>query len=145
MKTKGIWIIGCAGIGLAVAGLTGCSGTTTPETTASTGPTPTASALSDGGCAVADASGQTKNTDMQAAATQVYEALDCGATEPLPDQLKAAAKSAPVVASVKQAGATAEVDSAAGGTVFKVVAGTSACQVTVLDATDAKMLVCADM
>lgn len=94
---------------------------------------------------MADASGQTKNSEMQAVATEVYESLDCGADVPLDDQLRALGRDQQVVSQAKAAGATISVDSAAGGTVLKLVAGTSGCTVTVLDASTAKMLVCADL
>ena len=145
MMSMRMWIIGSAGVGLLAMGMMGCSTSSQPAAeTDAAGPVPTSEAPADGGCSVADASGTTKNTAMQELATDVYSSLDCTSGEPLQDQLKAAAKSETTAQQAKAAGATAAVDTAAGGTVFKLVGGRSACQVTVLDNTDTKMLVCGD-
>ena len=135
-------------LALSMGVLSACS--STPAPTASSPPeaaSPTApqEADTDGGCTVADVSGTTKNAEMMAVATTVYESLDCGATEPLEAQLKQPGREPPLVKRAQAAGATLVVDSAAGGTVMKLVAGTSGCTVTVLDGTTAKMLSCADL
>jgi hypothetical protein len=94
---------------------------------------------------VATFEGSTSNTAMQDLATQVYNSLQCGTDTPLPDQLKAAGADSEIKAQAKAAGATLEVDSAAGGTVMKLVAGTSGCTITVLDSMDAKTAGCLDL
>ncbi len=145
MMSMRMWIIGSAGVGLVAAGMMGCSTSSQPAAETDTaGPVPTTQAPADGGCSLADVSGTTKNTAMQELATDVYSSLDCTSDEPLQDQLKAAAESDATAQQAKAAGATAEVDTAAGGTVLKLFGSRSACQVTVLDNSDSKMLVCGD-
>jgi hypothetical protein len=122
--------------------LSACSGSSTSSTPAVES---TAASPSNGNCQVATFDGTSSNAAMQALATEVFESLRCGTSEPLPAQLKAAAADPANKAKAEAAGATLAVDSAAGGTVLKLVAGTSGCTVTVLDSMDAKTGTCLDL
>lgn len=139
MNTRHVIITAAAGTLLLF--LAACSAAT-QSTPVTEEPTP---AQSNRSCEVATIDGQTSNTEMQALATEVFDSLRCGASESLPDQLKAAAADPDVKAKAKDAGATLAVDSAAGGTVLKLVAGSSGCTVTVLDSMAAKTATCLDL
>jgi hypothetical protein len=139
MNTRHIIITAAAGTSLLFLAACSASTQSTPATEQ-----PSAS-QSDRSCQVATIDGQTSNTEMQALATEVFDSLQCGASESLPDQLKAAAADPAVKTKAKDAGATLSVDSAAGGTVLRLVAGSSGCTVTVLDSMDAKTATCLDL
>jgi hypothetical protein len=116
-----------------------------PAATAPAEPAATEPAASDGNCTTAEVDGTTTNAEMLALATEVYNSLECGTQESLPDQLKARGQDPDVQAQAQDAGLTISVDSAAGGTVMAITEGTSGCNVTVLDSFDAKTLTCLDV
>ncbi len=89
--------------------------------------------------------GTTTNAALQSLATEVYSSLQCGTAESLPDQLKAAGNDPAIQAKAQEGGISMSVDSAAGGTVMQLTAGTSGCRDTVLDSADAKTMICLDL
>lgn len=128
--------------------LGGCSGSSTAppaEVTPAPASSSAAPTAADTNCQVATFDGTTSNTALQDLARQIYDSLQCGTDTPLPQQLKAIAADPEIKATAEAAGATLDVDSAAGGTVLSLVAGTSGCNVTVLDAMEAKSATCMDL
>jgi hypothetical protein len=145
MKRTALYPMGPAVLVLLLAGCSGSTPSAEASPSAPAATSPAASQPADGNCTTAQVDGSTANAALQSLATEVYASLQCGTSESLPDQLKAMGTDPAIQAKAKDGGITVSVDSAAGGTVMQLTAGTSGCNVTVLDSADAKTMSCLDL